>query len=206
MPIASRSTRSSRSTEAAGQNHPLVRGEQLRADFRRQSLVTALALLLGSLATGFGWTWGLPLLVAAGLVQVWLGVSLAFLDSLQHERALELIGEGESLPLPGLERGVQRLSRPCHSTGLARALEDLVQIAERWPKLIRTSRPVFDPRTVRAAATELGAIAACLRTGEVSARALARVERLLTSGRSPLYGTDADELKHELHRIRLELQ
>jgi hypothetical protein len=205
MPIASRSTRGSRPTEAVARSHPLFCGERLRADFRRQSLVTAVALLLGSAATGFGWTWGLPLLIAAGLVQVGLGVSLALLNSLQHQRALELIIEGRSLPLPRLEREMQRLKRPRHRIGLASALDDLVQAAERWPKLIRSSRPVFDPRTVRTAAAELRRIAAFLRTNEVSACALARAERLLTSGHSPLYGTDLDDLDHELLCIRQEL-
>lgn len=205
MPIAFRPTRSSRSIPVVAAGHPFFRGERLRADFRRQSLVTLLPLLLGSLATGFGWTWGLALLVAAGLVQLWLGFSLVLLRSLQHEKALELIIKSGNLPPPGLEREVQRLTRPRHSRGLSRALDDLVQTAERWPRLT-TSRPVFDPRIARAAATELRGIAASLRSGEVSVRALARVERLLTSGGSPLYGTDADELNHELLLIRLELQ
>jgi hypothetical protein len=205
MPTASRSTRGSRSTEAAVRNHPLSRGERLGADLHRQCLVTALALLLGSVATGFVSTWGLPLLIAAGLVQLGLAVSLAMLNSLQHERALEMIIEGRRLPIPRLERELQRLKRPRHRTGLANALDDIVRTAARWPKLIRVSRPVFDPRIVRAAAPELRAIAACMRTNEVSACALARAERLLMSGHSPLYGTDLDDLDHELVRIRREL-
>jgi len=57
-----------------------------------------------------------------------------------------------------------------------------VQTAERWPTLLPTARPVFDPRQIRTAAPELRAIASLLRSSPVDARGVALVERLLTSG------------------------
>jgi hypothetical protein len=189
-----------------GSNHPLVRGHELRGDLWRQSLVTAAAVLLGAIAAAFGRGWGLPLLVAAATVQLALGVGLALLAQLQRERARELIIAGRGgLALPELERELRRLQRPRRRVGLADALEDLVRAAERWPTIVPSARPVFDPRQVRAAAAELRAIAARLRAGTVAVRAVARVERLLTSGSSPLYGREPEALRHELMRIDAEL-
>jgi hypothetical protein len=125
----------------------------------------------------------------------------------QRERARELIIAGRSdLPLPVLRRERRRLQRPRRRRGLAHALEDLVRAAERWPTLVPTCRPVFDPRRVRAAAPQLRAIAARLRADAVTVQALARVERLLTSGASPLYGREPEELRLELNRIEVELE
>jgi hypothetical protein len=104
-----------------------------------------------------------------------------------------------------LEREWQRLQRPRHVRGLAGALDDLVRAAERWPTLVPTARPVFDPRQVRATAVELHGIAARLRAGRVAVPTVARVERLLTSGASPLYGREREALRHELMRIDADL-
>ena len=188
-----------------GPNHPIARGEGLRRDLWRQSLVTAAAVLLGATAAS-AHRWGLPLLVAAAIVQLALAIGLALHAELQRERARELIIAGRNdLPLPVLRRERRRLQRRRRRRGLAHALEDLAQAAERWPMLVPTCRPVFDPRQVRAAAPRLRAIAARLRASTVSLRALARVERLLTSGASPLYGREPEELRHELKRIEAEL-
>jgi hypothetical protein len=192
--------------ELLGSNHPLVRGNGLRGDLWWQSLVTATAVLLGAIGAASGRSWGLPLLVAAAIVQLGLAVAFALLAQLQRERARELIIAGRGgLPLPALAREQRRLQRPRLRASLADALEDCVRAAERWPTLVPTARPVFDPRLVRAAASELRAIAALLRASTVSARAVARVERLLTSGASPLYGREPEALRHELMRIHAEL-
>lgn len=189
-----------------GTNHPLVRGNELRRDLWRQLVVTAAALLLGAIGTASGQGWGLPLLAAAGVVQVGVGVGLFLLAQLQRERVRELIIAGRGgLPLPALERERRLLQRPRRRAALADALEDLVRAAVRWPRIVPTARPVFDPRVVRAAAAELRALASRLRATTADARAIALVERLLTSGASPLYGREPDELRHELMRIHAEL-
>jgi len=168
--------------------------------------VTAAAVLVGAIGAASGRGWGLPLLVAAGIVQLGVGVGLALLAQLQRERARELIiAERDGLPLPALQREVRRLQRPRARAGLADALEDLVRAAERWARIVPTARPVFDPCQVREAAPELRAIAARLRASTVAVRAVARVERLLTSGASPLYGPEPEALRHELMRIHAEL-
>jgi hypothetical protein len=168
--------------------------------------MTAAAVLLGATATASGHKWGLPLLVAATIMQLGLAVGLALHAQLQRDRARELIIAGRSdLPLPTLRRERRRLQRPRQRRSLAHALDDLARAAERWPTFVPTYRPLFDPRHVRAATPQLRAIATRLRANTVTVRALARVERLLTSGASPLYSRELDELRHELKRIEAEL-
>jgi hypothetical protein len=163
-------------------------------------------LMLGAVGAASGRGWGLPLLVAAVIVQLGLGVGLVLLAQLQRDRARELIIAGRGgLPLPALERERRRLQRPRGREGLAHALENLVRAAERRPTLVPTARPIFDPCQVRAAAPELRAIAACLRSSTVTVGAVARVERLLMSGASPLYDREPEALRHELMRIHAEL-
>jgi hypothetical protein len=173
---------------------------------RRQSLVTAVAIVTGTVGFAFGTRWGLPVLIAAALIQLVLAAGIALLAQLQRERALDLIIEGRGdLPLPALQRERRRLQRPKRRASLAHALEDFAQTAERWPTLLPSARPVFDPCQIRAASPELRAIAALLRSSAVGVRGLASVERLLTRGDSPLYGRERDELRRALERILAEL-
>jgi hypothetical protein len=81
-----------------------------------------------------------------------------------------------------------------------------VAAAERWPRILRTARPVFNVRLVRQVAPELQEIAEFLRFVTGSARGVVLSERLLTSGASPLYGMEIDDLRSELRRIREALR
>ena len=192
--------------ELLGPNHPFARGDRLQRDLRRQSVVTAAALAVGASAYAGGRGWGLPLLIAAGIVELGLGLALVLQGGLQRERVRELIIAGrDDLPLPRLQRERRRLLRPRQTRSLARALDELVRAAERWPRLVPSSRPVFDPRLVRAAGPQLHRIATRLREPSVSVRAVARVEQLLTSGASPLYGRELEELRSELRLIEADL-
>jgi hypothetical protein len=192
--------------ELLGPNHPLVRGEEIRGDLWRQSLATSLVVLVGTIATASRRGWGIPLLVASLLVQLGLAVALALLAQLQRERAREVIIAGRSdLALPVLELARRRLQRLRRRHRLARALEELARTAERWPPLVPGARPIFDPCQIRAASGELRAIAARLRDGTIPVAGVARIERLLTSGDSPLYGREPEALGQELRRIRIEL-
>jgi hypothetical protein len=64
---------------------------------------------------------------------------------------------------------------------------------------------VYEAFLVREVAPELLAVAADLRLATVDVCGVARVERLLTIGTSPLYGTRGDELRAELERVRADL-
>ena len=203
-PLAGRDARPAR--ELLGPNHLLAAGERLRRDLWRQSLTTAAAVLVGTIGLASSQPWGTPLLVVAGLVQLLLAAGLALHAGLQREQARELIIAGRAdLPLRTVQRECGRLRRPDHSRSLAAALDNLVRAAERWPTLYPSSRPVFDPRQVRAAAQQLRALATRLRATAPPLAAIARTERLLTSGASPLYGHDLNELRRELNRIEAEL-
>jgi hypothetical protein len=190
-----------------GWDHPLVRGEGRRADLRRQSLVTAPLMVGSGIAAAFGSRGGLLLFAAAAIVQLALGVGLFVLARMQLERACDLIISGQTgLPLPVVENTLRRLASHRRRASLAGSLEGLVRTAERWPTLFPTTRPVFDPRLIRVAASDLRWIAARLREPAISVAAVARVERLLTGAGSPLYGREGDKLQQELTRIRADFE
>jgi hypothetical protein len=88
---------------------------------------------------------------------------------------------------------------------LAHALEDLVRDAERSQRSLSRSRPVYGAFVLRQVAPELLGIAAQLRSPTVGVRGVARCERLLTIGTSPLFGAEIEELRAELTRIRTDL-
>jgi hypothetical protein len=189
-----------------GAEHPFVRALELRRVLARQSLTAAGASAIGAAGLAYGAGWALPVLVVAGVVQLVLVAGLAVVVALARERARDLIAEGcEHLPLPLLARQRRRLLDRRRRDGLARALDGLVATAERWPRL-RNPRPVFNVRLVREVVPELHEIAALLRLVTGSAPGVALSERLLTSGGSPLYGVEVDDLRSELRRIREALR
>jgi len=189
-----------------GANHPFVRVIDVRGALRRQSLATALAILIGIGGFASDEAWGLPLLSIAAVVQLVLSVAYALLAVLQQALAWDLIVEGSGdLPLPALARERLRLQCRRRRVGLARELEELVQVAERWPMTRPTLRPIFDPRQIRAEAAELRLIGARLHAGSIDVRGVARVERLLRLGDSPLYRLESGELQRELKSISAEL-
>ena len=60
----------------------------------------------------------------------------------------------------------------------------------------------FEPRVLMLAAGELRDVIGLLRTEGVSARGVARAERLVERAVSPLYGQDVGALREELRRVR----
>jgi hypothetical protein len=190
-----------------GAEHPFVRALDLSRVLARQSLATASAFAVGAVSLLCGAGWALPVLVVAGAVQLVLAAGLALVVALARDRARDLIAEGrEHLPLLLLARRRRRLLDHRRREGLARAFEGVVATAERWPRILRTARPVFNVRLVRQVVPELHEIAALLRLVNRSARGVALSERLLTNGASPLYGAEIDELRSELRRIREALR
>jgi hypothetical protein len=124
-----------------------------------------------------------------------------------REQARESIIAGrDERQVAAVVREHRRLLQPRLRVSLANAIEDLVQLAERWHSLLRPYRPVSDPRLVRAQSCELRTVAQLPRARPASAVAVALVERLLTSGGSPLYGDDLASLQAELARILRHLQ
>lgn len=149
----------------------------------------------------------LAVLAASALVELVLVLSLLVLRSLSQAEARNLIIEGRGdLPLQLLAREQRRLTSARTQATLARALERFVGAAAAWPRIHPTARPVFDVRQVRTASPQLEALAEMLRSQPRQPRGIARLERLLTDGTSPLYGQEPDELRRELELIRKELE
>jgi len=165
-------------------------------------LTATAAFAWGAVGLITGARWGLFVLVLAALVELMLLVGIAAARSSLRERARDLIIEGrDQIDLPVFAHERQRLRDPRRRARLAKALEDLVQTAERWPTIFPAARPVFDPTEVLAVAMELRVIARLLVASTQDARGAALIERLLTSGTSPLYARNRDELTSTLESI-----
>ena len=185
-----------------GADEPIIRSLDLRRDLRQQALTVAAAFAWGAVGLITGASWGPFVLLVAALVELLLLVGIASASASLRERARDLIIEGrDEIDLPVFARERQRLRDPRRRARLAKALEDLVQTAERWPTIFPAARPVFDPTEVIAVAVELRVIARLLVASTRDARGAALIERLLTSGTSPLYARNRDELTSTIESI-----
>jgi hypothetical protein len=187
-----------------GHEHPLVRADERMRTLRRQ-LVAVAALLAGSgilLLVDLGDTRGL--LLAAGVVLAWLGISLLTASASLHDRALDLIAEGrDALPLDAVRRQRERLLDPRHARALARSLDHIRSESRPGAHRRTFGPPLYVPSVIRQLDAELARIVALLRSPAPSVVAVARAERLLGGERSPLYGEDPRRLGEELRRISL---
>ncbi len=124
----------------------------------------------------------------------------------QRERdcAIELVLEGdERVPIAAVQRQRRRLLAEQTRNGLAGNLEDLIrQSARRSRRQMRVTPLPFEPMVVRTVAGELRDVIGLLRAEDVSARGVARAERLVERAVSPLYGQDVGALREELRRVR----
>jgi hypothetical protein len=195
---------SGRSAEALlGAGHPLV-GVLYACGETVEGIVAVAAVQLGGLAL---W-WGNPsyaraLAVGAGMMQVALGLRWASLRVQRRELCLELVIAGrERLPLAVVARERQRLDDPRRQAQLATSLEHLAAIAVPRRRPRERQRPIYNPRVMAAVEPQLRDVAARLRDGGVDLRGVALLERLVTSGSSPLYGERACSLRDELARGR----
>lgn len=191
--------------EVLGPGHPLARALDLRCVLRRQSAATGLVLVASATSVSLGVDWASPFLVAAGVVELVLGALLIAVATLSRDQARDLLIEGRDVDLPMLARERRRLLAPRHREALAASLEDLVRCAERCERPPSRARPVYEASLVRQFAPELLAVAGDLRATSVGVSGVARVERPLTIGTSPLYGTASDQLRAELAQITAAL-
>jgi hypothetical protein len=193
--------------EALGAEHPLVASLDRVSVLSRQWLTAAGVLLAGTIGVAAGASWGALLVAAAAVVQLGLAVALAGAVGRAREQARDLIIDGACrghVEVVAFEQ--RRLLSQRRRRALARGYERLLVTAERWPTILRSSRPVFDVRIVRAVAPELREIADRLGGERVSARGVALAGRLLCCGGSPLYGDELELLRGELNRIRTALE
>src|SRR5262249_3050091 len=155
-------------------------------------------------ATGAGASWGPAIAVSAGLVATGVTIVGACYWQRQRDCALDLILQGrETLPLTAVQRQRRRLGDPTTRQDLARAFETIIhQASARRTVPTRGTAPLVAPRVVAEARTELTTVAALLRDGPRPVRGVAYAERLLTDGRSPLYGHSLEALRCGLCRAR----
>jgi hypothetical protein len=185
-------------------DHPLLRATEA-VDYTGRQWVHIVAVLTGSaIARTDGRGWAGPLAGSAAVVLLILTVLLAAHKQRERDYAIELVLEGlETVPIAAVQRQRRRLLSDRTRNGLAGNLEDLVRQAARRPRLQMRVTPLpFEPMVLTMAAGELRDVIGLLRTQGVSARGVARAERLVERAVSPLYGQDADALREELRRVR----
>lgn len=192
------------SAEVLGERHPFARALDLSSVLRRQSITTAVALLVSAVSVSLGAGWAWPALIAAAVVQLVLAALLLAAVTLGREHARDLLIDRCDLDVPMLVHERRRLLAPRRRRALAASLEDLVRCARRRDRPSRTPA-VYDAFLVRQFASELLTVADDLRAATVDVSGVARVQRLLTIGTSPLYGSASDELWAELARLRADL-
>lgn len=188
-----------------GAEHPLVAVLYACAE-TMEGIVVVAALQLGALALWWvNASYGRALAIGAGMVQVALGLRWANLSVQRRELCLELLIAGrERLPLVAVARERRRLDDLRRQGQLATSLERLATTAQRRRPRER-QRPIYNPRVLAAVEPQMRHVAARLRDGGVDLRGVALLDRLVTSGTSPLYGDSACSLRDELSRVRFLL-
>jgi hypothetical protein len=190
-----------------GPDHPVVQASDLLQRITRQSLVVA-AVLAGAIAAfiaGRAWAW--TLILGAGIVLSILALLAAGFQQCNRDHAIDLILNGcQNFPIEAIQDQRQRLLSARTRLRLARSLMQTVEeLSQRARCQGRGSAAIFHPRTVADAIDDLLEVAHALATEEVSVHGVARAERLITEGASPLYGHDVIALRAELRRIRHDL-
>lgn len=201
-PVAPHRAGSGRRAEALlGAGHPLVAvlyacGETI------EGIAAVGAVQLGAFALWWvNGSYGRALTLGAGVVNAALGLRWASLRVQRRELCLELVIAGrEHLPLAAVARERQRLASSRHQAQLGLCLENLADIASRKPCRGERQRPIYSRRVLTATEPQLRGVVARLRAGGGELRGVALLDRLITSGASPLYGERVGPLRDELAR------
>jgi hypothetical protein len=192
--------------ELLGPAHPLTRVEDQLAVLHTRSLAVAALLCAGIAALLDGLAVGLPLMLAAAVVEAALGCRAALLVDARRDHALDLIAEGHGdLPIAAVARQRRRLLDPARRRRLAKAFDEIRDEGLHPPPPRDRVRPIFNPRVITATAPELTTIARLLRDDAAGLCGVAMAQQLLTQGGSPLYRSDLRLLREELHRIHYHL-
>jgi hypothetical protein len=185
-----------------GPDHPFARATEALVSVVRQGLAVA-AVLVGSLiGLTPGRVWAATL-AASAIVLLGLTAIAAACRQRQRDRAIALILEGrDSVPVAPVQRQRRRLLDPRTRRTLARNLAVMIdQASPRRGLPACRITPLFDRAVIRAVADDLRVVIRLLGSDQASVHGVALAEHLLTDAFSPLYGNQADPLRHELHRI-----
>ena len=176
-------------------DHPLLHASEAVHYTGRQWVHVAAVLTGGVIARIEGLEWAGPLAGSAASVLLILRSCLPCTSSANGTRDRVDSRGREGIPIAAVQRQRRRLLAEQTRNGLAGNLEDLIrQSASRSRLQMRVTPLPFEPTVLRMAAGELREVSGLLRTEGVSARGVARAERLVERAVSPLYGQDADAL------------
>jgi hypothetical protein len=187
--------------------HPVARAAERRTLLRRQLLVDAALLPLALGCVVARGDVAVPFLVAALVVGAWLALAVAIATTCVHERARDVIADGEGTRgVAEIADELARLGRPRTRARLARSLERALDTAERWRELSVASRPPAGVRRLAAHAPLVREIAALVRDPAPNVRGVALLHRLLTGGfAASIYDGDPVVLQQDLGRTRAAL-
>ena len=185
-------------------DHPLLRATEA-VHYTGRQWVHVAAVLTGSVIARIeGREWAGPLARSAAIVLLIITVLVAAHKQRERDCAIELVLEGrETIPIAAVQRQRGRLLSDQTRNGIAGNLADLIRQAGRRSRVQMRVTPLpFEPRVVRLVAGELRDVIGLLRADGVSARGVARAERLVEHAVSPLYGQDVGALRAEVRRVR----
>jgi hypothetical protein len=173
-----------------------------------QSRVVAAVLGAGIVAGIARAPWTGALTISGAIVLCGFALVAVALRQQVREQAVQLILAGrECLPVAAVQAQCRRLLAPRTRRALARSLDAMVHRALHPPNPpVRGVRPIFDVAVVAAVSGELVAVAALLRSRDVSVVGVALAEWLLTNADSPLYGHEVGPLRDDLGRVKTILR
>lgn len=186
-----------------GLGHPLV-GVLYACQTTSEEIAVVTALQIsGVVLLWVSAPFALALTVAAAVLQLALQARFGMLKAYRRDLCRELVIAGrERLPLAALEGELGRLRDPRHQARLARAVQQLVDLADHYHREIGLGPPLYNHRVLVSLEPELRDLVRLLRAYGVDVRGVALLDRLITSGTSPLYGSQVGPLRDELGRIR----
>ena len=204
--LAATETRAAESV--LGRGHRLTRAISNQHTLALQSVVAALAIVIGALGLAAHVRHatlivGIAVFVSVGFVLMWVVARM-----IARERAQDLIAAGaDGVVLSVVARERRRLASPKERERLARSLEALHRDALRWHEVLPQYRPPYGVVQLRHASTELQGLTRALRREHVRVQGVALTARFLSDGyESPLYGNELRPLREELNRIRYVLE
>ena len=151
--------------------HPLARAADAVGYTSRQCVYVAAVLIGSVIALLERRPWAASLAGSAGAVLLTLAVLLAVHLQAQRDAAIDLVIERrERLNIVAVEHQRQRLLSKRTRHALASRFEDVLKQASEGRKFGLLAPPLFEPRIVRAVATELGDLIESLLSDGVSAR------------------------------------
>jgi hypothetical protein len=191
-----------------GRGHRLTKAVSNQHTLAIQSVVAALAIVVGSIGVLLGVRRATLVLVAAAVVGVAFFLMWCVARGIARERAQALIAAGDdSVVVSVLARERRRLATRKERERLARSLEELYRDALRWYEILPQFRPPHGVVQLRHTGPELEGLTHALRRDRVRVQGVALTARFLSDGyESPLYANELESLREELNRIRYLLE